>query len=294
MSAGKLKAALGGRYCIIGDSQSGRSRLLRHIAVGYSRARYIATDFINSVKVAANSRILLVNKPERELDAAGRTELSRLLCAFTGTVFFVTNDIDFINSTATSITDVTGNTLEGGWGNFVSFSISSKILLRDKTKMMPVAAFPRRDYPAIAVATPVLGRIVAIADGTKVLFTGPRAAEALAELYLKLAALPPANTTAGYYNHYYDESGPLPAREYFTTLRIRGRFPLLTAPESARLGLAAALSRDLPLLDNPTRYLSVPQIFGLIEHFRDRTVVFTSDDSAFIRMVRPGVKIEFV
>ena len=66
----------------------------------------------------SDANFLILDEPTNHLDIISREILENALCAYTGTVLYVSHDRYFINQTATRILDLTGKTLVNYIGNY--------------------------------------------------------------------------------------------------------------------------------------------------------------------------------
>ncbi len=66
----------------------------------------------------SDANFLILDEPTNHLDMISREILENALCAYTGTVLYVSHDRYFINQTATRILDLTGKTLVNYIGNY--------------------------------------------------------------------------------------------------------------------------------------------------------------------------------
>lgn len=83
----------------------------------------------------SNANFLILDEPTNHLDIVSKEILENALNNYTGTVFYVSHDRYFINTTATRIIELTGHTIVNYIGNY-DYYIEKRIYLHQKHLLM--------------------------------------------------------------------------------------------------------------------------------------------------------------
>lgn len=87
----------------------------------------------------SNANLLILDEPTNHLDMISREILENALNSYTGTVLYVSHDRYFINSTATRILELKGNTITSFNGNYDYYLEKYDILGVKETPKLPAA-----------------------------------------------------------------------------------------------------------------------------------------------------------
>lgn len=93
----------------------------------------------------SNANLLILDEPTNHLDITSKEILENALNSYTGTVFYVSHDRYFINTTATRIIELTGNTIVNYIGNYDYY-------LEKRDILTPIAMEGKTPTPAGKVA----------------------------------------------------------------------------------------------------------------------------------------------
>lgn len=304
--------ASAGKYYLLGATE-GYVRDL--VARG---AAIIAANPLNTFRVATAARTcpIVITKPERELGADELVELAGEIRAHGGTVSFTSNNIDFIRRTATHITYSDGATYAGGWDEFIQYYKCTRLMSRMKSTFIPVVPFPPAPLANVSIVTTVLGVAVEVQTPFTIVLSGPLRRGAFYDLVGQVY-----RTCADVIGVYDDIALPdlLTAREFLAAKAAArancAQLPPAHAAKCARfldvfqvpagpmmtmtrrdlscISLTDAMAAPVFACIDPTKFLTIDQIYGMIEHLRYRNSIIVSDDTYFLGSLKSARVFHF-